>query len=288
MREMETIEIRGIPLAKQVKADVSREVNILVGKGIQPRMAVVMATSDPSALSYVKSKQKMATSLGIELDVIGLDTKVTQTELESVLADLSNSPSVHGILLESPLPTGLNESYALSQIIPIKDVDGLTPANLGLVTAGREAEAILAATPQACIELVETQVSLLGRKVGLVGCGRTVGRPLTQMLLNRYATLTVCHSFTKDIPEALANCEVIIVAVGKPFLINSQHIKPGQIVIDAGINIVDNLTVGDVDAKSVRGIVAALTPVPGGVGPLTSAIVFRNLIKAIHLQYDKR
>jgi methylenetetrahydrofolate dehydrogenase (NADP+)/methenyltetrahydrofolate cyclohydrolase len=238
-------------------------------------------------VSYVKSKQKMAASLGIKLDLISLDEKITQKEIEAILADLSDSPSVHGILLESPLPDGLNESRALSQIIPIKDVDGLTPANLGLVTAGRESEAILAATPQACIELIETQVELIGKKVGLVGCGRTVGRPLTQMLLNRHATLTVCHSFTQNIPEALANCEVIIVAVGQPFLIGSQHVKTGQIVIDAGINLVDNLTVGDVDANSVRGKVAALTPVPGGVGPLTSAIVFRNLIKAIHLQLDR-
>ena len=251
-------------------------------------MAVVIAQADPSALSYLKSKQKTATALGIKLDVVNLNSDITQKEAESIVANLSANPAVHGILLELPLPKSLDETGLLSQIIPVKDVDGLTPTNLGLVSAGRETEAILAATPQACIELVETQINLSGKRVALVGRGKTVGRPLVHMLINRNATLTVCHSLTQNLVEALANCEVIIVAVGKPSLINSGHVKPHQIIIDAGINMVNNSMVGDVDANSVRGHVAALSPVPGGVGPVTSAIVFRNLLKAIRLQQEGR
>jgi methylenetetrahydrofolate dehydrogenase (NADP+)/methenyltetrahydrofolate cyclohydrolase len=167
---------------------------------------------------------------------------------------------------------------------PHKDVDGLTPLNLGLVASGRESEAIPAATPQACIELAETQGSLVGKKVGVVGRGRTVGRPLASMLINRHATVTVCHTRTRDLREALAHCDVVMVAAGKPGLIRAEHLSTGQIVIDAGINVVTDGLVGDVDAESVRPIAAALTPVPGGVGTLTTAIVFRNLMRAMRLQ----
>lgn len=288
MSEIKTVEIKGAPLANQIKAEISLKVATLVEKGIQPCMAVVIAQADPSALSYLKSKQKTATALGIKLDVVNLNPDITQKEAESIVANLSANPAVHGILLELPLPKNLDETGLLSQIIPVKDVDGLTPTNLGLVSAGRETEAILAATPQACIELVETQINFSGKRVALVGRGKTVGRPLVHMLINRNATLTVCHSLTQNLAEVLANCEVIIVAVGKPSLINSGHVKPNQIIIDAGINMVNNSMVGDLDANSVRGHVAALSPVPGGVGPVTSAIVFRNLLKAIRLQQEGR
>lgn len=288
MSDVKTLEIRGVPLANRVKAEVSSQVALLVKQGIQPCMAVVIAQSDPSTLSYLKSKQKIADALGIKLEVIDLKHNITQSEAESTIADLSAHPLVHGILLELPLPKNLDETRLLSHIAPIKDVDGLTITNLGLVSAGRESEAILAATPQACMELVETQVSLQGKRVALVGRGRTVGRPLVHMLINRNATLTVCHSFTHDLAEVLANCEVVIVAVGKPCLLGREHVKPNQIIIDAGINMVNGSLVGDVDANSVRGQVAALSPVPGGVGSLTSAIVFRNLLRAIHLQQNGR
>jgi methylenetetrahydrofolate dehydrogenase (NADP+)/methenyltetrahydrofolate cyclohydrolase len=195
---------------------------------------------------------------------------------------------VDGILLELPLAAGLNANAALDRIAPGKDIDGLTAYNLGLVSAGREDEALTSATAQACILLAETQGALAGKRVALIGRGRTVGRPLMGMLINRHATVTVCHTRTRDLGAAIADCEIVMVAIGKARQITGGELRPGQIVIDAGINYLDGKLVGDVDAESVEGVVAALTPVPGGVGPLTSALIFQNLIRAAQRSRGER
>jgi len=278
-----TAKLRGDVLAKSVKQVVTDAAAELAAAGAPPRMAVVLATEDPASVAYAESKKKTAVALGIATDIHNHGAHVSQEALLEALKALSADPAVHGILLELPLAPGLNADAALDAIAPHKDIDGLTAYNLGLISCGREDQALTSATAQACIMLAETQGSLSGKRVALIGRGRTVGRPLTGMLINRHATVTVCHTRTPDLRAAIADCDIVIVAIGKARQIGGAHLRRGQIVIDAGINYVDGKPAGDVDAASAEGIAAALTPVPGGVGPLTSALIFQNLIRAVRL-----
>ena len=179
---------------------------------------------------------------------------------------------------------GLDGQKALELLSPTKDIDGLTAGNLGLIMAGRESDAIMSATAQACVELAEVEGPLAGKKVGLVGRGRMVGRPLLGILVNRHATVTVCHSQTRDLPSVLRECEVVIAAIGKPKYITADYLGAGQIIIDAGINVVGDSVVGDVDTDGAVEKTRRITPVPGGVGPVTTAVIFRNLLQAIKIQ----
>jgi methylenetetrahydrofolate dehydrogenase (NADP+)/methenyltetrahydrofolate cyclohydrolase len=275
-----TVKLRGDVLAKAVKEAVSKAAAELKDAGRPPKMAVILATEDPASVTYAEAKKKTGAGLGIEVELHNLGAKSGQGQLLEACRALSEDPAVDGILLELPLAPGLNADAALGQIAPGKDIDGLTPYNLGLISAGREEEALTSATAQACILLAETQGTLSGKRVALIGRGRTVGRPLMGMLINRHATLTVCHTRTRDLKEAIGDCDIVMVAIGKARQITGGQLRRGQIVIDAGINYVDGKLAGDVDAASVEGVAAALTPVPGGVGPLTSALIFQNLIRA--------
>jgi methylenetetrahydrofolate dehydrogenase (NADP+)/methenyltetrahydrofolate cyclohydrolase len=279
-----TVKLRGDVLAKSVKQLVTDAAAELTAAGRPPRMAVVLASEDPASVTYAESKKKTAAVLGIAADIHNLGAHVTQGALIDALAALSADASVHGILLELPLAPGLNADTALDAIAPHKDIDGLTATNLGLISCGREDQALTSATAQACIMLAETQGSLAGKRVALIGRGRTVGRPLTGMLINRHATVTVCHTRTPDLKAAMADCDIVMVAIGRARQIVGAQLRHGQVVIDAGINYVDGKLAGDVDAASAEGIAAAITPVPGGVGPLTSALIFQNLIRAARMK----
>jgi methylenetetrahydrofolate dehydrogenase (NADP+)/methenyltetrahydrofolate cyclohydrolase len=282
----QAVEIRGGPLAKEIRAAVAAQVAAWHARGVRPKLAVVLATDDPAALSYVRSKEKAAAALGIDTELIALGSGTSQAVLEARIAAAGADPTVHGILIELPLPRGLDAERAMDRVPAVKDVDGMTAESLGLLHVGREGEALVSATAQACVALAETRGPLEGRRVGLVGRGRTVGRPLLAMLVNRRATVTVCHTATRDLTAALRDCEVVFVAVGKPGAIRGEHLAAGTVVIDAGINQVGDTLVGDVDADAARAT-AAFTPVPGGVGTLTTAIVFRNLVKTVGLQHPE-
>jgi methylenetetrahydrofolate dehydrogenase (NADP+) / methenyltetrahydrofolate cyclohydrolase len=280
-----TLKIKGAPLADAVKQEVTQAAAALTAAGVCPKMAVILATDDAASVSYAEAKQRTAAQLGIALEIHNPGSAVTQEQLHDLCRRLSQDDSVHGILLELPLAPHLDGEQALDHLDPAKDIDGMTARNMGLIAVAREDEALASATAQACIRLAETQTSLAGKKVAVIGRGRTVGRPLALMLVNRHATVTVCHSRTPDLAAAVADCDVVFVAIGKARAIGAAQLRAGQIVVDAGINFVDGKLAGDVDAASVEGIVAALTPVPGGVGPLTSAIIFQNLIRAARRQH---
>ena len=288
MVAMQTEELRTDVLVAAVKEEIAAAVAEFAAKRMQPKLAAVVAGDDPSMLAYVRSKEKFAEKLGVSFEAVTL-SGADQVGLEAKLRELSADPAVHGVILELPLAPGLDFIRALDSIDPMKDVDGLTPRNLGLALRGREEEALLAATPQACIMIAESLGPLAGRRVALIGKGKTVGRPLLPMLLNRHATVTVADSHTKDLKAALRGAEIVITATGKPGLITGSIIEEGQILIDAGLTAVglpgqgEELK-GDVDGASVEGIAAMVTPVPGGVGSLTTAILFRNLMKAMKLQ----
>jgi len=280
-----TLKIKGVPLADAVKQEVTRAAAALTAAGVCPKMAVILATDDAASVSYAEAKQRTAAQLGIELEIHNPGSAVKQEQLHDLCRRLSQDDTVHGILLELPLAPHLDGEQALDHLDPAKDIDGMTPRSMGLLAVAREDEALASATAQACIRLAETQTPLSGKKVAVIGRGRTVGRPLALMLVNRHATVTVCHSRTPDLAAAVADCDVVFVAIGKARAIGAAHCRAGQIVVDAGINFVDGKLAGDVDAGSMEGIAAALTPVPGGVGPLTSAIIFQNLIRAARRQH---
>jgi methylenetetrahydrofolate dehydrogenase (NADP+) / methenyltetrahydrofolate cyclohydrolase len=274
------VKLKGDVLAKEIKASVAEAAAKLAAAGSPPKMAVILATEDAASVTYAESKRKNAAALGIEVELHNLGASIPQAELIAKCRALSADPSVHGILLELPLAPGLDSDPALDAITPAKDIDGLTPYNMGLIAMGREAEALNSATAQACILLAETQGPLAGKRVALIGRGKTVGRPLMGMLINRHATVTVCHTRTRDLAAAIAECEIVMVAIGKARQITGAHLRKGQIVVDAGINYLDGKLVGDVDGASADAVASALTPVPGGVGPVTSALIFQNLIIA--------
>ncbi len=281
----EAIPLRGAPLAEAVRHEIAAGIARLAEQGIVPRLAVVAAGDDPGVISYAEAKARTAKTLGIGIDLVRLDPARGQVALEAEIARLSADPRVHGVLIGLPMAPGLEAEAAIRRIDPLKDVDGLTPVNLGLIALGREAEALCPATPQACIRLAETRGPLSGARVAVIGRGRSVGRALIPMLINRDATVTVCHTRTRDLAAAIRPCDVVFVAAGRPRLIGAAEIRPGQIVIDAGISVVEGKVVGDVDAAAVQPIAAALSPVPGGVGPLTSTLIFANLLRAVALQH---
>jgi methylenetetrahydrofolate dehydrogenase (NADP+)/methenyltetrahydrofolate cyclohydrolase len=276
--------LRGGPIAEGIRADIAARAARLAEGGTVPRLAVVVASADPASSSYAQAKAKTATKLGIALDAVAVDPAQGQSAFEHRMADLSDDPAVHGIVLDLPVDPRLDAEAAIACLDRRKDVDGLTAVNLGLIAMGREDDAICPATPLACIRLAESAGPLAGKRVAVVGRGRTVGRGLLPMLVNRDATVTVCHSRTADLAAAVRAAEVVFVAAGRPGLIGAAHLSPGQVVIDAGISFVDGKMSGDVDQAAAAETVAVLTPVPGGVGPLTSTLIFANLLRAMTLQ----
>lgn len=251
---------------------------------VRPHLVSVLASHDEASAVYVHSKARQAERLGVRFGVRDLGAGVTQAGLEAALRDLSADPEVHGIVLELPLAPGLDADAALLHIAPRKDVEGLTPANLALVAAGREAEALLPPTPRSVRFLLREVLGddLRGRRVAVVGPGRTVGRPLTFMLNNRGVTVTLCNEHTGDLAEVLRGQDAVVVAVGHAGLLRPEHVQPHHVVVDAGINVQeDGSVVGDAQPDLP---VRAQTPVPGGVGPLTSALMFQNLVRAVKLQ----
>ncbi|WP_135230400.1 bifunctional 5,10-methylenetetrahydrofolate dehydrogenase/5,10-methenyltetrahydrofolate cyclohydrolase [Deinococcus fonticola] len=254
------------------------------GNAFQPRLVSVLASSDEASRVYVQSKARRARKLGVDFHSVDLGPNATQADLHAALHELSADDSVHGIVLELPLSPGLDADEALLHIAHRKDVEGLTPANLALIAAGREPEAILPPTPRSVRFLLRKALGddLRGLRVAVIGPGRTVGRPLTFMLNNRGVTVTICNEHTRDLTGVLAGVDAVVVAVGRPGLLNAGHIQAHHVLIDAGINVQPD---GSVTGDALPHLpVKAQTPVPGGVGPLTSALMYQNLVRAVKLQ----
>lgn len=266
-----------------VKAEVASAVEAHKAKGVEPRIRVVVATDDAAVLSYVRSKVKQAANLGIAMEVVELGPEKDQTAFEDLIRESNADLSIHGVMVELPVRDGLDHDRVLSILDPKKDVDGLTTLNQGLIQQGREDEAICPATPQACIRLAETVGGLSGTAVAVVGRGPTVGKPLAAMLINRSATVTVAHSRTADLAATIAPCRFVFAATGRPGLLNAANVTADHVIVDAGIAYKDDKLVGDFDAAAADAV-AAYTPVPGGVGRVTSALIFANLLKCMRLQ----
>lgn len=279
--------IKGLPVAAAMREEITAQAKALIStKGIQPKLDVILVGDDEASRVYAQSKVKVGEKMNIKVEIHVYPSTATEAEVLALLDKLNADPKVHGILVELPLPQNMKKENIMGRIDPKKDVDGVHPMNRGYILGGLEHMALIPATPLACVELIaRSGLELKGKRVTLVGWGDTVGRPLASLLSNRNATVTVCHIFTVDLASAVKGAEIVVAAAGFPKLVTAAIVAPGQTVIDVGINqLADGSLCGDVDTEPVSQIVRAITPVPGGVGSLTTTVIMQNLLKAITLQ----
>ena len=278
--------IKGMPIANKIREEIVVEVEQLKAKGVNPKLAVVLVGDDEASVVYARSKEKVGDKLGIQVDLTVKPGDTSEDEVLKLIDSLNADDNVHGILVELPLPKGISKENVMARLDPLKDVDGVHPVNRGYLLGGQEDLALIPATPLSCIELMERAgLELRGKRIALVGRGDTVGRPLASLLIKRDATITICHTKTVDIPAITKAAEIVVVAAGRINLVTGDMLSPGQVVVDAGINPKDEGGItGDVEFDAAVEIVKAITPVPGGVGSLTTTIIMNNLIKAIKLQ----
>jgi methylenetetrahydrofolate dehydrogenase (NADP+)/methenyltetrahydrofolate cyclohydrolase len=253
-------------------------------RGITPKLAAVICAADPAAASYVSVKRKHTEEIGGAFEVVDLSTSGA-AEAGSRMKALCVRPDVHGVIVVMSSKPEIDE-IELTNLIPAnKDVDGLSAANLGMLLQNDPRQFFTApATPQACIVLAESETELRGKHVVVIGRGRTVGRPLANMLISAGATVAICHSETTDIPRISQSAEVVFVATGRPRHFGKKYFRDGQVIVDAGIGFIDGQLTGDVDISALAGLDVGVTPVPGGVGPLTSVLILENLLNLIKLQ----
>jgi methylenetetrahydrofolate dehydrogenase (NADP+) / methenyltetrahydrofolate cyclohydrolase len=276
--------IDGKAIAARVRADVKVAVERLADAGEEaPGLATVVVGDDHASHVYVGGKRKACAEVGIRSIAHELPASTSAGELFDLVGDLNRSHEVHGIVVQLPLPEQIDPGEIKAAIDPLKDVDGLTPTNAGLLTQGQDA--LVPATPAGVMMLLrESETQLEGAEAVVVGRSDLVGRPLVSLLLAENATVTICHSRTRDLAAVCSRADVLVAAVGQPRLIGADMVKTGATVIDVGITRTDDGLVGDVDFDAVRDRVRAITPVPGGVGPMTIAMLLQNTLKAAALQ----
>ncbi|SEP47243.1 bifunctional methylenetetrahydrofolate dehydrogenase/methenyltetrahydrofolate cyclohydrolase FolD [Propionispora vibrioides] len=274
--------------ASQIKEETRRKIEILKQQyDITPGLTVVIVGENPASQIYVANKHKTSLELGVNSQVIRLPEQVSKEELLTVIAGLNQDPAVHGILVQLPLPEHIKpyESEILEAIQPVKDVDGFHPVNVGKLATGQEE--LVPCTPHGCIRLLElADLPIKGKRAVVLGRSNIVGKPMFHLLLARHATVTVCHSRTQDLAAITREADILVAAIGKPKFVTGDMVKPGAVVIDVGINRVgDKKIVGDVDFDAVKEVASAITPVPGGVGVLTIAMLLYNTVKAAQIQH---
>lgn len=288
--------IDGKRASEQVLARVTEKTHALAAQGLKPGLAVVLVGEDPASQVYVKSKSKAAQACGFHSIQHDLAATASESELLALVEKLNADAAVHGILLQLPLPNRLDPSRVIEAIAPSKDVDGLHPFNAGLLASGDTKRALVPCTPAGSMVLLDAaaealNVNLSGATAVVIGRSNLVGKPIAQLLLGRNATVTVAHSQTRDLPQMVANADIVVAAAGRPEMIRGAWIKPGAIVIDVGISRVPveglNIAgkprtkfVGDVAFAEAIGHAGAITPVPGGVGPMTIAMLMKNTLRA--------
>lgn len=282
---MSTI-IDGKELSKKIRGQVKEEVEVLKSKGIKPKLAVIMVGEDPASKVYVRNKSKACNEAGIEYEEFILNESIEMDELLKLITDLNNRKDIHGILLQSPIPKHLDIYKAFETIDFRKDVDGFNPINIGRLTLNRQT--FISCTPHGVMKMLEEyDIDLKGANVVILGRSNIVGKPLAQCLLNKDATVTICHSKTKNIEEITRQADILISAIGSPKFVKANMVKEGAVVIDVGINRLETGIVGDVDFEEVEKKASYITPVPGGVGPMTIAMLLHNVVIATKYLEEK-
>ena len=276
--------IDGKEIAEQLRQEIAGEVAALKEKGIQPGLAVILVGEDPASKTYVRNKERASKNAGIHSEVYRLPADTPEAEVLRLIGELNGRPEISGILLQHPVPGHINERACFDAISPEKDVDGFHPVNAGRLLIGEKC--FVPCTPTGIMYLLDkTGVELKGKRAVVVGRSNIVGKPVALLLLNRHATVTICHSRTADLGAETRAADVLVVAIGRAKAISGDMIKPGAVVIDVGVNPgEEGKLVGDVDFESAVKVASAITPVPGGVGPMTIAMLLRNTVEAAKRQ----
>lgn len=272
--------IDGKALAQKIRNNLKIDCEELKKQGILPKLAVILVGDNPASKVYVRNKSKACKEVGIDYEEYLLNEDITQDQLINLINSLNNKKDIHGILLQSPIPSHLDINEAFQTISTKKDVDGFNPLNMGKLALGQDT--FVSCTPYGVIKMFEEyNIDLEGKNVTIIGRSNIVGKPLLQCCINKNATVTICHSKTKNIKEHTKKADIVIVAIGKAKFVTADMIKEGAVVIDIGINRnEEGKLVGDVDYENVEKIASYITPVPGGVGPMTIAMLMNNVIKA--------
>lgn len=281
---MSTI-LNGKELALKIRSNLKEEVDKLKENNINPKLAVIMVGNNSSSEVYVKNKSTACKKAGIDFEEFLLEDKTTEKELLELIEKLNNNKSINGILLQSPVPKHIDINKAFRTISPEKDVDGFHPLNVGNLSIGEDC--FISCTPFGIIKILEEyNIEIEGKNAVILGRSNIVGKPMAQCLLLKNATITICHSRTQNIKEIVKNADIVVSAIGKPNFVTSDMVKENAVVIDVGINRLENGSiVGDVDFENVSKKASYITPVPGGVGPMTIAMLLNNVVKATKLQY---
>jgi len=269
----------GKKIASEIRENVARRAEELKARKVVPGLTVILVGEDPASKVYVGQKEKACREAGFKSDLLRLPETTTEEELLSVIGRLNADPSVHGILVQLPLPSRIDPEAVIAAIDPAKDVDGFHPVNIGHLVSG--VPGMVPCTPLGIVRMLESyRIPLLGKHAVIVGRSSIVGKPMAHLLLARDCTVTVCHSRTPDLGYFTRQADVLVAAVGRPRLITADMVKPGAVVVDVGINRLEGGLVGDVDFEAVREVAGWITPVPGGVGPLTIAMLLENTLSA--------
>jgi methylenetetrahydrofolate dehydrogenase (NADP+)/methenyltetrahydrofolate cyclohydrolase len=269
----------GKAVAAEVRSEVAAQVAELGRKGVPVRLDVILVGEDPASVTYVSSKQRDSAEVGIDSRVHRFPADVPQSELAALVESLNGDPAVSGFFIQLPLPGGLDAMSLISRIDPAKDVDGLSPESAGRLALGLPS--LLPCTPHGIIRLLRRNaIELAGREAVVIGRSNLVGKPLSQLLLRENATVTVCHSRTRNLPEVTRRADVLVVAAGQREMVGAEHVKVGAVVVDVGIHRREGGLVGDVRFEEVEPKVAWISPVPGGVGPMTRAMLLHNALQA--------
>ncbi|MFC7320836.1 bifunctional methylenetetrahydrofolate dehydrogenase/methenyltetrahydrofolate cyclohydrolase FolD [Halobacillus campisalis] len=278
--------IYGKQLAETIRQEMKEEVAQLSEQGIHPKLVVIIVGEDPASQSYVKGKQRASEKIGMNSDLLELSADTSEEKLLEIIKELNEDKSVHGILVQLPLPEQIDDQKVIEAIDPSKDVDGFHPSNVGRLMTGQET--FYPCTPYGILVMLQrADISLEGKHVVIVGRSNLVGKPVGQLLLNENATVTHCHSRTKNLREHTKQADILIVAAGKAGLITGEDISDGTVVIDVGVNRVDGKLTGDVDFESASEKASHITPVPKGVGPMTITMLLHNTIKAAKWIHQK-
>ena len=273
--------IDGKLISTQIKDELKAEVTELKAKGITPCLAVIQVGNDPASCVYVNNKKKACAYIGIESLSYELDENISQEELLTIIDELNHNEMVNGILVQLPLPKHIDENIVIHSIVPEKDVDGFHPETVGNMCIG--SKGFLPCTPAGVIQLLKrSNIDVEGKECVVIGRSNIVGKPMAMLLLRENGTVTITHSRTKDLKEITKRADILVAAIGKPKFVTAEYVKEGAVVIDVGIHRNENNKLcGDVDFDDVIGKVSAITPVPGGVGPMTIAMLMNNCVETV-------
>ena len=281
------IELLGKPVAQARKAVLQENVQVLVDQGVTITLGILLVGDDSAAKMYATFMEKVAKGANFDTELVELPKTATQEEVEAVIHKFNTDERIYGVLPLMPMPKHIDSEAVISALDPAKDIDGLTTYNIGLVSAGKGG--YVPCTPKACMAIVDHYgIELSGKKVVVLGRSQVVGKPVALLALERNATVTICHSRTQNLEAELAQADVVIAAVGKAHMVHGSMLKEGCVVIDVGINDLEGQTVGDVDFASASKVASAITPVPGGVGSVTTTMMLEGLYEAYYARNGHR